>query len=168
MTSFLALPVRPLAFSNEIVSNKDQPPNDWKLKLRYGKLKTPYKHFTVFAEGCMEEESSVFECHLDGMDFSLFESKSEYQEMIKLLSREHVDAISVSTYRYKDNAFGTDQDMAEIAREVTDLPLMICGQIYDRSSSEESLKNADIVLSGKSFLLNPRLGRRCSNRNPLL
>jgi len=89
------------------------------------------------------------------MDVSLFESKSEYQEMIKLLSREPVDAISVSTYRYKDNAFGTDQDMAEIAREVTDLPLMICGQIYDRSSSEESLKNADIVLSGKPFLLNP-------------
>lgn len=89
----------------------------------------------------------ISNCGVADMDVSLFESKSEYQEMIKLLSREPVDAISVSTYRYKDNAFGTDQDMAEIAREVTDLPLMICGQIYDRSSSEESLKNADIVLS---------------------
>ena len=63
--------------------------------------------------------------------------------------------ISVSTYAYKDNAFGTDQNMAEITREVTDLPLMICGQIYDRASAVDALKHADIVLSGKSTLLNP-------------
>jgi 2,4-dienoyl-CoA reductase-like NADH-dependent reductase (Old Yellow Enzyme family) len=85
----------------------------------------------------------------------LFESKAEYQEIIKMLSKEPIDAISVSTNRYKDKAFGTDQNMAEITREVTDLPLMICGQIYDRASAEESLKSADVVLSGKSFLLNP-------------
>ena len=87
------------------------------------------------------------------MDVSLFESKSEYQEMIKLLSREPLDVISVSTYNYKDNAFGTDQNMAQITREVTDLPLMICGQIYDRASAADALKHADIVLSGKSILL---------------
>lgn len=89
------------------------------------------------------------------MDVSLFESKAEYQEIIKMLSKEPIDAISVSTYRYKDKAFGTDQNMVEITREVTDLPLMICGQIYDRASAEESLKSADVVLSGKSLLLNP-------------
>ena len=89
------------------------------------------------------------------MEVSLFESKSEYQEIIKMLSKEPIDVISVSTYGYKDKAFGTDQNMAEITREVTDLPLMICGQIYDRASAEDALKSADIALSGKSILLNP-------------
>jgi 2,4-dienoyl-CoA reductase-like NADH-dependent reductase (Old Yellow Enzyme family) len=89
------------------------------------------------------------------MEVSLFESKSEYQEIIKMLSEEPIDVISVSTYGYKDKAFGVDQNMAEITREVTDLPLMICGQIYDRASAEDALKNADIALSGKSILLNP-------------
>ena len=89
------------------------------------------------------------------MEVSLFESKAEYQAIIKMLSKEPIDVISVSTYGYKDKAFGTDQNVAEITREVTDLPLMICGQIYDRASAEDALKSADIALSGKSILLNP-------------
>jgi 2,4-dienoyl-CoA reductase-like NADH-dependent reductase (Old Yellow Enzyme family) len=89
------------------------------------------------------------------MEVSLFESKAEYQTIIKMLSKEPIDVISVSTYGYKDKAFGIDQNMAEITREVTDLPLMICGQIYDRASAEDALKSADIALSGKSILLNP-------------
>jgi 2,4-dienoyl-CoA reductase-like NADH-dependent reductase (Old Yellow Enzyme family) len=32
---------------------------------------------------------------------------------------------------------------------------MICGRIYDRASAEEAIKDADIVLSAKSILLNP-------------
>ena len=32
---------------------------DWKLKLRYGKLTTPYAHFTVLADGVVEEASEV-------------------------------------------------------------------------------------------------------------
>ncbi|MEO6540793.1 MAG: hypothetical protein ABIN74_07390 [Ferruginibacter sp.] len=35
---------------------------DWKLKLRYGKLKTPYKHFTILAEGEVDELDGGFEC----------------------------------------------------------------------------------------------------------
>jgi 2,4-dienoyl-CoA reductase-like NADH-dependent reductase (Old Yellow Enzyme family) len=45
--------------------------------------------------------------------------------------------------------------MAQITREVTDVPMMICGKIYDRASAEDALKDADIVLSAKSLLLNP-------------
>jgi hypothetical protein len=30
---------------------------DWKLKLRYGKLSTPYKHFTAITKGIVEEAS---------------------------------------------------------------------------------------------------------------
>lgn len=89
------------------------------------------------------------------MEVSLFENKTEWQEMIKLLSKEPIDAVSVSTFRYQDKAFGSDQNMAQITREVTELPLMICGQIFDRTTAEDALKNADIVLSAKSILLNP-------------
>ena len=89
------------------------------------------------------------------MDVFLFDSKSEWQQMIKLLSKEPIDAISVSTYDYSANVFGTEQNMAQITREVTDLPIMICGKIYDRASAEDAIKDADIVLSAKSILLNP-------------
>jgi 2,4-dienoyl-CoA reductase-like NADH-dependent reductase (Old Yellow Enzyme family) len=89
------------------------------------------------------------------MDVSLFESKEEWQAMVRLLSKEPADSVSVSTYSYSDKAFGTQQNMAQITREVCDLPIMICGKIFDRSSAEDALKDADIVLSGKSMLLNP-------------
>ena len=89
------------------------------------------------------------------MEVSLFENKAEWQHIIQLLSREPLDAISVSTYDYSADVFGTDQNMAQITREVTDLPIMICGKIYDRASAENALKDADIVLSAKSLLLNP-------------
>lgn len=89
------------------------------------------------------------------MDVSLFQDKKEYQEVIRCLSKEPVDAISVSTYDFAEKAFGTDQNMAQLTREVSDLPIMICGKIHDRASADEALKDADIVLSGKSMLLNP-------------
>ena len=89
------------------------------------------------------------------MQVSLFENQAEWQELIALFSREPIDAISVSTYDYKDKAFGTAKNMAQLSREATSLPLMICGKIYDRASAEDALADADIVLSAKSLLLNP-------------
>jgi 2,4-dienoyl-CoA reductase-like NADH-dependent reductase (Old Yellow Enzyme family) len=89
------------------------------------------------------------------MEISLFDTKEEYQEIIKLLSNDPLDAISVSTYEYHTKAFGTDKNMAQLTREVTNLPIMICGKIYDRTSAEDALRDADIVLSAKSILLNP-------------
>ena len=35
---------------------------DWKLKLRYGRLSTPFTHFTVIAEGVAGTLSDGFEC----------------------------------------------------------------------------------------------------------
>lgn len=35
---------------------------DWKLKLRYGKLITPYNHYTIIADGKVNELSKGFEC----------------------------------------------------------------------------------------------------------
>lgn len=89
------------------------------------------------------------------MEVSLFESREEWQQMIRLLSKEAIDIISVSTYNFNEKAFGTDRNMAQLTREVTDLPLMICGQIHDRQSAEYALADADFALSAKSFLLNP-------------
>ena len=89
------------------------------------------------------------------MKVSLFASAEEWQEMIGLLARQPIDAISLSTYNFKEKAFSTDLNMAQLTREVTPLPLMLCGQIHDRKSAEEALEYADIALSSKSFLLNP-------------
>jgi len=89
------------------------------------------------------------------MEVSLFDDADEWQELIGLLVTTPIDAISLSTYNFKDKAFGTDRTMSQLTREVTPLPLMICGQIYDRKSAEEALESADIALSSKSILLNP-------------
>jgi hypothetical protein len=35
---------------------------DWKLKLRYGKLKTPFKHYIVIAKGIVGELEDGFSC----------------------------------------------------------------------------------------------------------
>jgi 2,4-dienoyl-CoA reductase-like NADH-dependent reductase (Old Yellow Enzyme family) len=85
----------------------------------------------------------------------LFEDENEWQQLIKLLAWEELDAISVSTYNFRDSAFNSDRTMAELTREITDLPLMICGQIHDYDSASEALQHADIALSAKSILLNP-------------
>ena len=89
------------------------------------------------------------------MDVSLFGSREEYQEVIGYLSKEPIDAISVSTYDFREKAFGTDRTMAGLTREATDLPILICGKIHDRASADEALEDADVVLSAKSILLNP-------------
>ena len=89
------------------------------------------------------------------MEVSLCADKMEWQQIIQMLSKEPIDAISVSTYDYSAKAYGTDQSMARITREATDLPIMLCGKIYDRATAEDALKDADIILSAKSILLNP-------------
>lgn len=89
------------------------------------------------------------------MDVSLFKDKDEWQEMIQRFSDEPIDAISVSCYDASQKAFGTDKTMAALTREVTELPLMICGKIHDQASAEAALAESDLVLSGKSMLLNP-------------
>lgn len=35
---------------------------DWKLKLRYGRLPTPFHHFTVLADGIVGDLKDGFEC----------------------------------------------------------------------------------------------------------
>lgn len=89
------------------------------------------------------------------MDVSLFANQGEWQECIRMLDREPIDAISVSTYDFQAPAFGTDKNMAKLTREVTKRPLLICGKIYDRLTADAALEDADVALSAKSMLLNP-------------
>ena len=88
-------------------------------------------------------------------EVSLFENEAEYTDIVKRLSKEPIDAISVSAYSHSEKEFNTDKNMAQITRRATDLPIMICGKIHDRASAEDALRDADIVLSAKSILLNP-------------
>ena len=88
-------------------------------------------------------------------EVSLFADAAQWREVIGLLDREPLDALSVSTYNFRPPAFETGLTMAALTRQATRLPIMICGRIHDRASAEEALKDADIVLSGKSLLLNP-------------
>ncbi len=81
--------------------------------------------------------------------------KDDWMSMIGRLDQEPVDAISVSTLNFSDSAFDTGKTMAELTRQQTAKPLMICGSIYHRKTADAALKHADIVLSGKSLLLNP-------------
>jgi 2,4-dienoyl-CoA reductase-like NADH-dependent reductase (Old Yellow Enzyme family) len=98
---------------------------------------------------------------------SLFASKEEWLQVIAMLDASPVDVISVSTMNFRDKAFGTDKNMARLTRQATGKPLMICGRIYDRATAEEAILDADIVLSGKSLLLNPDWVSDIGNNKPL-
>jgi len=89
------------------------------------------------------------------MDVSLCKDAREWEELIDLIDSEPIDALSLSTYDFKGKAFGTEQTMSGLTRSRTTKPLMICGKIHDRRTAQEALAEADIVLSGKSILLNP-------------
>ena len=40
----------------------EENPKDWKLLLRYGKLKTEFQHFTILADGIVGDLIEGFEC----------------------------------------------------------------------------------------------------------
>jgi 2,4-dienoyl-CoA reductase-like NADH-dependent reductase (Old Yellow Enzyme family) len=101
------------------------------------------------------------------MDVSLFADKEEWQQVIKLLSQEPLDTISLSTYDFNVKAFGTDLNMAQLTCEVTTLPIILCGKIYDQATAEAALKDADIILSAKSLLLNSNWVKDAAGNKPL-
>ncbi len=41
---------------------EEQIDKDWKLKLRYGKLQTPFQHFTLLAHGIVGDLEDGFSC----------------------------------------------------------------------------------------------------------
>ncbi|MBM9603024.1 oxidoreductase [Desulfopila inferna] len=101
------------------------------------------------------------------MEVSLFEDQVEWQQLITLLSRQDIDAISVSAYDFQKNEFGTDYTMSQLTRQVTELPLLICGKIYDHRTAELALQDADFALSAKSMLLNQHFVEDIRNQREL-
>jgi hypothetical protein len=68
----------------------DQPEKNWKLKLRYGKLKTPYRHFSAIAEGVVGELSDGFSCRAGSafMGMNTWSSSAdESADMIRVIGR---------------------------------------------------------------------------------
>ncbi|XVJ64613.1 MAG: hypothetical protein HEQ40_05900 [Lacibacter sp.] len=65
--------------------------NDWKLKLRYGKIKTPYQHFTVIANGTAKDVDIDFNC-ADGNAFMGMKvwasSENEAAELVEVIGKQ--------------------------------------------------------------------------------
>lgn len=101
------------------------------------------------------------------MDVSLFGGADEWRGLMGLLDAEPLDVLSVSTYDHALPAWDSGKTMAALTREVTDKPLFICGGIHDRASADGALADADVVLSGKSMLLNPNLVEDLRTGRPL-
>jgi hypothetical protein len=69
----------------------DEPDKDWKLKLRYGKLKTPYQHYTVIAEGVVREDMKDFSCPPGNAFMGMktwASSADESADMIQVIGRQ--------------------------------------------------------------------------------
>jgi len=65
--------------------------NDWKLKLRYGKVKTEYRHFTAIANGVAGELAEGYECR-PGRAWMTMKTwatdSSESADMIKVMGEQ--------------------------------------------------------------------------------
>ncbi len=66
--------------------DSDQQNIDWKLKLRYGKLTTPYKHYTVIAEGVVGQLTEGFLCPPGNAFMSMKTWASSSEESIDMVS----------------------------------------------------------------------------------
>ena len=64
---------------------------DWKLKLKFGKLKTPYKHITVLADGVVGDLKDGFECNSSRAWMTMKSWATDYdqaQDMIEYIGRQ--------------------------------------------------------------------------------
>jgi hypothetical protein len=64
---------------------------DWKLKLKYGQLTTPFQHFTVIADGVVGELGEGFECRPGKafMGMKTWETNmDESADMIKVIGEQ--------------------------------------------------------------------------------
>jgi hypothetical protein len=92
---------------------------DWKLKLRYGKLKTPYKHFTAIANGEVVEIVEDFDYKLGKAYMGMktwASSADEIADMIKVIGKQIGFNVSGNIEVYeteakeppKENPYGYD------------------------------------------------------------
>jgi hypothetical protein len=69
----------------------EQPDPSWKVQLRYGKIQTPFRHFTALAEGTVGELADGFECPpgraFMGMN-TWASSTDESADMIRVIGKQ--------------------------------------------------------------------------------
>lgn len=103
-------------------------PADWKLKLRYGKLKTPFQHFTVMADGEVGELRDGFECRPGRawMTMKTWATDSEESmEMIRVIGEQIGFAVDGRVLVYdtepeqppRENPHGYDITFAPYAKD---------------------------------------------------
>ena len=97
----------------------DTSPGDWKLNLRYGKLTTPYSHYTALAEGRMERANNDFGAPLGPawMGMKMWASSAdESADMIESIGRHIGFSVTGKIQVYateavqppRENPFGYD------------------------------------------------------------
>lgn len=97
----------------------EQPDPNWKLKLRYGRLKTPFHHYTSIAEGVVGELADGFVCP-SGSAFMAMKtwasSDEESADMIQVIGKQIGFIVTGRIQVYetepqqppKDNPYGYD------------------------------------------------------------
>ena len=92
---------------------------DWKLKLRYGQLRTEFKHFTAIAEGVVGELADGFSCR-PGNAFMAMKtwasSADESADMVRVIGEKIGFKVTGNTQVYdtepnqppRANPFGYD------------------------------------------------------------
>jgi hypothetical protein len=81
----------------------DRPDRIWKLKLRYGRLKTPYRHYTVIAEGVVGELAQGFSCPAGDAFMGMktwASSPDEAMDMIHVIGKEIGFTVTGRMYLY--------------------------------------------------------------------
>ena len=86
---------------------------DWKLKLRYGQLQTPYSHYTVIADGIAEAVPEVFVCP-PGRTFIGMkvwaDSAGEAENMIRVIGRDIGFVVTGRIYVYASEPLNPPQE----------------------------------------------------------
>ena len=97
----------------------DDDDKHWKLKLRYGRLTTPYNHYTVLAEGVVAELAEGFSCPPGSAWMAMktwASSPDESADMIRVIGKEIGFTVTGKTHVYdtepvqppKDDPYGYD------------------------------------------------------------
>ena len=100
-----------------------EPDKDWKLKLRYGKTTTPYRHYTVIAQGVVAELAEGFSCRPGDAFMSMktwASSPEESADMVRVIGKQIGFAVTGRIQVYdtepsqppRDDPYGYDINFA--------------------------------------------------------
>lgn len=87
--------------------SKESQSQNWKLDLRYGRLVTPYKHFTAIADGVVGQLQDGFECRPGSAFMSMktwAHDADESAHMIRLIGQQIGFTASGKTEIYETEA----------------------------------------------------------------